>query len=148
MTAPKGALENPDVSFEKEDIRATPVLKFLVGLAVTCVVVAFLLLWFHGAMRSYVAGLQPTPPHMTFDAKRAPVGPPLQEHPNPDLRVLQAEEVLTLSSYGWVDKDRGVVRIPVEEAMRIVAARGLGPAEAPGTAAPSGTTAAAKEDAR
>jgi hypothetical protein len=143
MAAPHGALENPDVKFEKEDIRATPVLKFLAGLAVTCVVVAFLLLWFYGAMRSYVAGLQPTPPHMTFDAKRAPVGPLLQENPNPDLRLLQAEEVHTLSSYGWMDKDRGVVRIPVEEAMRILAARGLAPA-----VPPAGTTPAPKENAK
>jgi len=38
------ASSNPDVQFEKEDIRATPVLKFLVGIAVTSVVTCFLLL--------------------------------------------------------------------------------------------------------
>ena len=30
-----------------------------------------------------------------------------------------------LTSYGWVEKDKGVVRIPIAEAMRIVAERGL-----------------------
>jgi hypothetical protein len=118
-------LENPDVKFESEDIRATPVLKFLVGLAVTCVVTAFLLVAFYRGMRSYVAGLQPPPPHMQFQAGRNPVAPLLQERPAPDLRVLRAEEERTLSSYGWVDEGKGVVRIPIEEAMRIVAERGL-----------------------
>jgi hypothetical protein len=130
MTGRKPIPANPDVKFETEDIRATPVLKFLVGLAVTCVVVAVLLYWFHNAMRAYVAALQPPPPHMRFDPERKPVGPLLQENPNPDLRVLQAEQERALTSYGWVDKSRGVVRIPVEEAMKLLAERGL-PAPSP-----------------
>ena len=38
-----------------------------------------------------------------------------------------------LTSYGWIEKDKGVVRIPIEQAMRIVAERGLPkfPAETP-----------------
>ena len=30
-----------------------------------------------------------------------------------------------LDSYGWVDKDAGVVRIPIEEAMKLTVERGL-----------------------
>jgi hypothetical protein len=30
-----------------------------------------------------------------------------------------------LSSYGWVDQGTGVVRIPIEDAMRILAERGV-----------------------
>jgi hypothetical protein len=120
-------LENPDVRFEVEDIRATPVLKFLVGLALTCVVVAFLLVAFYRAMRSYVAAQQPPPPHMAFEADRKATGPALQESPAPDLAVYQAGEEKALTTYGWVDRARGVARIPVEEAMRLTAERGLPP---------------------
>lgn len=122
-----GPLENTGVRFEKEDIRATPVLKFLVGLAITCVVVAFLLVAFFRGMRSYVAGLQPPPPHMKFEADRTAPGPVLQVNPAPDYQTFRAAEDALLGSYGWVDQSRGVVRIPVEEAMRILAERGLPP---------------------
>ena len=125
MNAPKEVLENPDVRFEKEDIRATPVLKFLVGIAVTTVVVCLLLLAFYRGMRSYVADLQPEPPHMRFEANREAMEPRLQEHPAPDLQAIRAKEERILTTYGWVDKSRGVVRIPIEEAMKLVAEQGV-----------------------
>ena len=31
---------------------------------------------------------------------------------------------MTLSGYGWVDRSKGIARIPIDEAMRIIAARG------------------------
>ena len=36
----------------------------------------------------------------------------------------QAEEA-ALNSYGWVDKDAGIVKIPVDRAMEILAKKGL-----------------------
>ena len=125
MSAPKEALENPDVRFEKEDIRATPVLKFLVGIAVTTVVVCLLLLGFYRGMRSYLADLQPEPPHMKFEENREAPLPRLQERPAPDLHTIRAEEERILTTYGWVDKSRGVVRVPIEEAMKLVAEEGV-----------------------
>jgi hypothetical protein len=38
---------------------------------------------------------------------------------------LRAEEDLVLSSYGWVDKEKGIVRIPIEAAMRRVVRDGI-----------------------
>jgi hypothetical protein len=101
-----------------------PFLKFW-WVAITCVVVALLLVAFYRGMRSYVAGLQPPPPHMKFEEARRPAGPLLQEKPLLDLLALRAEEDQALTTYGWVDKGRGVARIPVEEAMRLLAERGL-----------------------
>jgi hypothetical protein len=55
------------------------------------------------------------------------------------LAEFRAQEEALLTSYGWVEKDRGLARIPIEHAMRIVAAQGLpkfeGPAAAPAPAA-------------
>ena len=143
MSAPHDKLENPEVRFEVEDIRATPVLKFLVGLAITCVVVALLLVGFYRGMRSYVASLQPPPPHMRFEADRAPSGPLLQEAPLPDLAAVRAVEEAQLSGYAWVDKAQGRVRIPIGEAMRLLAERGL-----PRTAPEPSASPAAKGKAK
>ena len=91
VSAP-GAPSNPDVQFEKEDVRATPVLKFLVGIAITSVVVCVLLLGFYRGMRSYVADLQPEPPHMKFEDQRQAPMPRLQERPALDLQENRARE--------------------------------------------------------
>jgi hypothetical protein len=49
--------------------------------------------------------------------------PRLQLHEHMDLeRKRQAEDVI-LASYGWVDRKSGVVRIPIERAMELVAER-------------------------
>jgi hypothetical protein len=41
------------------------------------------------------------------------------------MRELRDREDELLTSYGWVDRNAGVVRIPIEEAMKIVVQRGL-----------------------
>jgi hypothetical protein len=41
------------------------------------------------------------------------------------LAEFRANEQALLTSYGWVEKDKGLARIPIEHAMRIVAAQGL-----------------------
>jgi hypothetical protein len=56
--------------------------------------------------------------------ERAPE-PRLQDRPALDLQRLRAREELQLSTYGWVDKQGGVVHIPIERAMEIVAGEGL-----------------------
>lgn len=62
------------------------------------------------------------------------------------LADFRAQEAALLTSYGWVEKDKGLARIPIEEAMRIVAERGLPKfAPAPGAAAAGQPAAAATE---
>ena len=50
--------------------------------------------------------------------------PALQKDPQNDLRRFEREQRATLSGYDWVDRSKGLVRIPIEDAMRIIAARG------------------------
>jgi hypothetical protein len=49
------------------------------------------------------------------------------------LAAYRAQEDEFLASYGWVEKDKGIARMPIAEAMKIVAERGLPtfPAPAP-----------------
>jgi hypothetical protein len=50
--------------------------------------------------------------------------PALQTDPQDDLKRFLSEQKEQLSGYHWIDRAQGVVRIPIEEAMRIIAARG------------------------
>ena len=56
-----------------------------------------------------------------------PVYPPprLQADPAADLQRFTAQELSRLNSAGWVDKTRGIVHIPINEAMRSIAAQGI-----------------------
>jgi hypothetical protein len=60
------------------------------------------------------------------DAPRSqPATPRLQVDPVRDLAVYRAAEQQQLRSYGWVDRAHGIVRIPIEQAMREVAGAGI-----------------------
>jgi hypothetical protein len=60
-----------------------------------------------------------------------PPPPRLQNSPFTDLKALHKDEARYLDHYAWVDKNAGVVRIPVERAIDILASRGLPHREAP-----------------
>jgi hypothetical protein len=90
---------------------------------------------------------RPTPPAQA--ARAADTREPLQRFPMPRLQEVPALDIgyfkqtqdRTLHTYGWEDKTRGVVRIPIERAIEILAERGLDGVAAPATA-PAGTSAA------
>jgi hypothetical protein len=56
---------------------------------------------------------------------RTPAPPNLQIAPQEDLEIYQATQSAKLEGYGWVDQETGVVRIPIERAMELLAERGL-----------------------
>jgi hypothetical protein len=56
---------------------------------------------------------------------RLPPAPRLQTNPASDLQQLLQADNAKLDSYGWVDRSAGVIRIPIERAMDLVAERGL-----------------------
>jgi hypothetical protein len=51
--------------------------------------------------------------------------PQLQLIPHDELVALQAREERELGSYGWLDRTAGVIRLPIDRAMELVAQRGL-----------------------
>ncbi|MFB3904813.1 MAG: hypothetical protein ACE15E_15280 [Acidobacteriota bacterium] len=54
-----------------------------------------------------------------------PPEPRLQTSPAEDMEKMREREERLIHSYGWVNKASGIVRIPVDRAMDIVAAKGL-----------------------
>jgi hypothetical protein len=67
--------------------------------------------------------------------ERLPPEPRIQVDAAADFRTLHAEEDAILTTYGWVDRNAGVVRLPIDVAMKLVLQEGL-PTRQPDTASP------------
>jgi len=50
--------------------------------------------------------------------------PPLQPQPNEEMAEFRAAELEHLSGYGWADKAKGTVYIPIEQAIELALKRG------------------------
>ncbi|HEV7666194.1 MAG TPA: hypothetical protein VGQ62_21855 [Chloroflexota bacterium] len=64
-----------------------------------------------------------------------PPAPRLEAQSGQDMAAYRAAEAQLLSTYRWVDRQAGVVAIPIDQAMDLVVAQGL-PARATPTATP------------
>jgi len=99
---------------------------FVGGLTVVILVV-FGLMW--GIATFFKGSLlkQDPAPAALAEARetRVPPGPNLQPNPSADLAAFHAAEQTELATWAWVDKEKGVARVPVERALEIVASRGL-----------------------
>jgi len=131
MSAP-GSEGESDVRFERRDVDAASLLKFGFALVAATTVVVLLLWRLYFVFVAQEAARQPPPPVLRPDpAALAPPPPLLQTGPASDLAQFRAQEDQLLDSYAWVDKETGIVRIPIEEAMRLLAERGLPPPASP-----------------
>lgn len=124
--------------YESRDINVRMVVCFAIGLVVSAIIVHFAIAWLHEDF-----ALQYPSPHpasrIVMDARMIAPEPRLQVNPAVDLKKFQAEEDSRLNSYGWVDQRAGVIRIPIQRAMDLIAQRGL-PTRGPGTQNSSGKT--------
>jgi hypothetical protein len=71
------------------------------------------------------AAQSPRHPLASTLARTEPPAPRLQPDPRADLLAQRALEDALLETYGWVDKSRGIVRVPIERAIDVLAERGL-----------------------
>ena len=115
---------DPQPGYELSDLRPGYIALF--GIALTAVIVGAavitsLLIHFKAAEHSR----QETPVPRLAQEREATPGPRLQVDANKDLRQMRAGEEAALNSYAWVDKDAGIVRIPIQRAMEILAKQGL-----------------------
>jgi hypothetical protein len=75
----------------------------------------------------------PVPALIREQAPKEPPEPRLQGNPQVDMKQMLVEEDAVLHHYGWVDPDRGVVRIPIERAIELAGGRGLPQFQGAGT---------------
>jgi len=107
---------------ESSDANVRGVVWAGVALAVTALVVQVGLYFQLRLLATRAERLEPVPPSFAPAAEHAPPPEPrLQTAPADDLRNLRAAEETRLTTYGWVDRKAGVVRIPIERAKELVA---------------------------
>lgn len=117
---------------ETTDVNARPVALAGIGLAVALLITAAAMLGMYDFFATRFARLSPKQnPLAAAEGPRLPPEPRLQVHPIKDLRELRASEAEVLEHYGWVDKGTGVVRIPIDRAMQLLAQRQDGKAATP-----------------
>jgi len=146
----------PEMEYEHQDLRPRSVYVFLGALATAGILVSFLLWGFYDFMDAYEKKHQPLQNPMVQQATTDPRIVPsdaITRFPQPRLEgnerreisdfLLQEEQ--TLNSYGWVDQKAGVVRIPIERAMQLIAQRGLPTTPRVGTIPPAEGNAANKK---
>jgi hypothetical protein len=135
--------DRPEVDHEHSDVNVRAILYFAAGLAVSVTVVFALVVGLFRYLDTRETR-QTTPPHpLAEEARPVPApGPRIQADPARDLILMREEEAAILGSYGWIDEQAGVVRIPIEEAMRLTVERGLPVRQEPARplAAPRGSS--------
>jgi hypothetical protein len=117
---------NPEVRHEESDIDFRAIVGFGAGLIVVAVLIHLItyVVFRYFDVRE-ARRVTPQYPLAVAQENRVPPEPRLQTDPRQDLADLRAKEDETLHSYGWVDRNAGIVRIPIDEAMKLTLARGL-----------------------
>ena len=120
------ATSNPEVHHEESDVNIRAILLFGAGLIVSAVLIHLLVyvLFRYFDVRE-AQRVTPQYPLAIAQENRVPPEPRLQTNPRQDLADLRAKEDELLNSYGWVDRNAGIVRIPIDEAIRLTLQRGL-----------------------
>jgi hypothetical protein len=119
--------DRPEVRHETVDVDARAVTRFGIALVILCIGALLLLGFVFNYFLHREEARNPKPPSagVNVDARRLPPEPRLQPTPILDLKQMQAAEDQILRTYGWLDQGRGVARIPIEDAMDILARKGL-----------------------
>ena len=113
MAEREAALVHPESAYERSDWRFAAI-GIAALAAIALIVIAPLVLHATYGSADSDRRLLVTPPT-----------PRLQTDPQDDLMRFRAAEEARLESYGWVDRDKGIVHIPIVQAMRNVARRGI-----------------------
>ncbi|MDE3109275.1 MAG: hypothetical protein KGL02_04970 [Acidobacteriota bacterium] len=136
--------EPPDASagYEKSDASIGALLQFGFWLAVLITVTIFAMAWAFKYFSRITPLGQPAAPSAVVNPnlRELPPSPRLQPLPHEELVDYCRQQEQEVNTYGWVDREAGIVRVPISRAMDLVLAQGL-PTRAAGEA-PKGVAAA------
>ena len=107
--------QNPETSYESSDWHV-PAIAIVLAMLLVLVAIAMWALYF---------GFRTAASEVQRSLSVAMPPPALQTDPQQDLAQLRAREEQLLNTYYWIDRDKGIVHIPIAEAMRRVAAKGV-----------------------
>jgi hypothetical protein len=131
LNPPERELRNEDVRFEPKDVSHNNViLTGAIFLIILWAIVGLLSFYF-----SYLAHYREevSPPAIPYEqgAQKLPPEPRIQASPTADLQTLLAKENDVLTHYRWIDRSKGVVGIPIDRAIELIAQRGIPPQKTP-----------------
>jgi hypothetical protein len=140
------------LGYERSDVRVTGIVVFLTALTIFVAVTGIVAYGMGKLIHAYLnkedgpntkwtktvqvreLGNMPTNPELqkkVAEMTQAFPTPRVQtDDGNQDVADLHLREDLLLEHYSWVDRGQGTVRIPIERAMALIAARGLPVAQA------------------
>ena len=134
--AADGALPRHDtVSYEARDIKVRSIYWYLIALTISVAASFFICVYVLRYTERFVSRndtpMMPARPAMLPDYRVLPPEPRLQGVPGHDADPQQDHRDKVRADndanekYGWVDQNAGIAQIPVKEAMKIIAQKGL-----------------------
>jgi hypothetical protein len=109
--------EQASFDYERSDIESEGIAWIALGLGLFVLAVPLLMPLIYPQSMQHVSPA--APPALSANA------PELAITPGADLQRLHRAEAQVIDDYGWVDRDRGVVRIPLAHAMERLLQKGL-----------------------
>lgn len=106
---------NRDVRFEPRDWPPRLIGFIAIGILAFLVITPFVL----------IAAFPRALPDVDRSLHVAPPAPQLQTHAAADLARFRSAEETKLNTYYWIDKQKGIVHIPIEQAMKNLARSGI-----------------------
>lgn len=133
--------EHDTVAFESRDVKARTIYIYLAVLAIAVILSYVVCVFILRATTNFAVESDTPPPpvrqEMGKDYVTMPPEPRLQgvpghgTDPQYDLREKVREDIQANEKAGWIDQNSGIAQIPVEDAMRIIAEKGLPAASTP-----------------
>ena len=119
-------LSVPENRHEHRDVNVIALGKFAIGLVIVTIFCVGLVAGVFQYLLHREGGVPASRmEHPAIDARQLPPEPRLEETPSLDLQEMRAAEDNVQSTYGWLDQDNGIVRLPIDRAMDLVVQRGL-----------------------
>jgi hypothetical protein len=142
-----------EVEYEREDLSVRGILLSFAGMALGGVLVYLVVAGLYGYLDKYANRHQPPQNPMVqptgTDTRETSAAdtkaeidanfpqPRLERNERVEINEFRLGEEQKLNSYGWVDEKAGVVRIPIERAMQLIAEHGLPTTPEAGVVPPS-----------
>jgi hypothetical protein len=114
-----------NAGYETSDASARTLLAWGGGLVAVVIAAAITTWLLFDALAAHAKRTDPKVSPLAATETSAPPEPRLLTKEPEDLAAVRKEEDRVLRSYDWVDRERGVVRMPIERALELVAKEGL-----------------------
>jgi hypothetical protein len=117
--------EDLEAGHETSDASVRAILGVAAGLLVLLAIVLVALSAMQAAFTRQPFSITAPPGLVPLPTPQPPPEPRLETEPGQQLSEYRAQQEQRLNSYGWVDRPNGIVHIPIDRALDLVAQRGL-----------------------